>query len=131
MRFHWLLITVSIFLTLIVYFVGSALLWSTSGDQVIVIDLWTITIFLGSCLGAGLLIGAVWLKLKYAPSDSEVKIVAGSSVGICILSGICAGGCLPAAVIGGVFSIFYIIPITLGIKMAGLFNTERNKNEML
>lgn len=113
-----------------VYFLGSLLINGASTDRVIVINLWNIVFFFTACLGAGILIGLVWLKLKHRPSDDEVKIIAGSSIGICFLSGICAGGCIPAAVLGSLFSIFYIIPTALGIKLASLFKIKSHDNNI-
>ena len=72
----------------------------------------------------GLVIGVFLTKFcSLARTDEEIKVLGGGVVGCSFLTGICFGGtCLPAAVLGSVLSIVYVIPILLGIKCSSYFN---------
>lgn len=72
--------------------------------------------------GIGFGIGVVWKKIGEPANDEQLKIVG---VGVLVLSfssGVCFGGyCVPAAAISSIFTVIYLVPIIIGLKLAVTF----------
>ncbi len=119
-------ITISILVIFTALKLFSYLLWKASGDSgTLVVSLEALAFGIGILLAVGFVIGFIWLRLGSKASDEELKIVGGGVFGLTFLSGLCLGGfCIPAAALSSIFSLLYLIPMLIGLKIANLFYSK-------
>lgn len=123
-----------VFITTLLLFAGLKLFslvyrLSTDLGGVVVLTIESIVTWGLALVAMGIFCGIIYRQLASEPSDEEITKVGFGVFGLTLFSGICfGGGCLPAAVMGSVFTVPLLLPALLGIKCAHFFKTSYRKD---